>query len=78
MCGQSAEFKKLMLLKFLRKADVIEVVKAVDGIPKRLVVFFLDEEVIVCIIDGLDVELIGERFRTKTNARFKDSHVVQQ
>jgi hypothetical protein len=58
MRGQSTEFKKLMSLEFLRKADVVEIVKAVDGIPKCLVVFFLDEQVIVCIVNGLNIKLM--------------------
>jgi hypothetical protein len=57
MRSQSTEFEKLMSLKFLRKTNVVEIVKAVDGIPKRLVVFFLDEQLVVSIVHGLDVKL---------------------
>ena len=46
-----------MLLKIASQFDIVEVVEAVDGIPQCLVVLLLDEQVVVGIVDGLDVEL---------------------
>ena len=46
-----------MLLQSLRKADIVEVVKAVYRVPEGLVVFLLDEQVVVRVVDGLDVQL---------------------
>ena len=37
--------------------DVVEVVEAVDRVPQRLVVLLLDEQVVVGVVDGFDVEL---------------------
>jgi hypothetical protein len=58
MRSQSAEFKKLMSFQFLRKADVVEVIKAVDRVTKRFIVLFLDEQVIVCIVDSFNIKLM--------------------
>ena len=57
MSSKTAELKQLVLFKLTGKLDVVEVVKAVDRIPQRLVVLFLDEQIVVRIIDRLDVEL---------------------
>ena len=46
-----------MLFKLASQFQVVEVVEAVDRVPKCLVVLFFNEEVVVCIIDCLDVEL---------------------
>ena len=48
-----------MLLELTSQLDVVEVVEAVDGIPQCLVVLLLDEQVVVGIVDGFDVELRG-------------------
>ena len=57
MSSKTAEFEQLVLFKLTGKLDVVEVVKAIDRIPQRLVVLFLDEQVVVRVIDRLDVEL---------------------
>ena len=41
----------------MRQLDIVEVVEAIDRITERLVVFLLNEEVVVRVVDGLDVEL---------------------
>ncbi len=46
-----------MSLQTLCKFDVLEVVETVDGIPQRFVILLLDQQVVICFIDGLDVEL---------------------
>ncbi len=46
-----------MLLKTLRKVDVVEVVEAVDRVAQSFVIFLFDEQVIVCVVNGLEVEL---------------------
>ena len=57
MGSQPAELEKRVLLELARQLQVVEVVEAVDRVPQRLVVLLLDEQVVVCIIDSLDVEL---------------------
>ena len=68
-----------MPLEFLRKADVIKVVEAVNGIPKRLIVFLFDKQVIISIVDGLNVKLMEkiEIISTQMNDP-KDLRVAQQ
>ena len=51
------ELEQLMLLKVPGKLDVVEVVEAVDRITECLVVLLLDEQVVVRVVDGLDVQL---------------------
>ena len=57
MGSQPAELEKRVLLELARQLQVVEVVEAVDRVPQRLVVLLLDEQVVVGIVDGLDVEL---------------------
>lgn len=57
MSGETSEFKKFMSLEVLRQPDVVEVIEAVDRVTQCLVVFFLNEQLIVGIVDGLDIEL---------------------
>ena len=55
--GQPTELEQFVLLQLASQLDVVEVVKAVDRVPQCLVVFLLNQQVVVCIIDSLDVEL---------------------
>ena len=48
-----------MLLELASQLDVVEVVKAVNGIPQCLVVLLLNEQSVVGIVDSLNVELYG-------------------
>lgn len=43
MCGKSSELEQCVVLKLLGKADIVEVVEAVDGVSQSVVVFFLDQ-----------------------------------
>lgn len=54
---KSSELKKLVFLEAFGETDVVEVVEAVDGIAEGLVILFLNQEVIVRIVDSFDVEL---------------------
>ena len=47
-----------MFLQTLSEVDVVEVVEAVDGVAERLVVFLLDEQVVVGIVDSFNVQLV--------------------
>ena len=60
MSGKSAELEKFVMLETLGKGNVVEVVEAVDRVAEGLIVFLLDQQVVVRIVDGLDVQL-GER-----------------
>lgn len=42
MSSKSAEFEKLVFFQAFSKADVVEVVKAVDRITECVVIFFLN------------------------------------
>ena len=57
MSSQSPKLKKWVLLELASKLHVVEVVEAVDRVPERLVVLFLDQKVVVRIVDRLNVEL---------------------
>ena len=57
MGSQPAELEKRVLLELARQLQVVEVVEAVDRVPQRLVVLLLNEQVVVGIVDGFDVEL---------------------
>ena len=48
-----------MFLKALRKLDVIKVVEAVYRIAKRIVVLFLNQEVVVSLVHCFDIKLRG-------------------
>ena len=57
MSGKSAELEKFVMLKTLGKGDVVEVVEAIYRVTKGLVILFLDEERVVCLVDSSDVKL---------------------
>lgn len=57
MSGQPPELEQSMFLELLGEGDVVEVVETVDRVPKGVVIFFLDQKSIVCVIDGFDIEL---------------------
>ena len=57
MGRESSEFKQLVLLQSLGKVDVVEVVEGVDRVAQSLVILLLDEQIVVCVVDGFDVEL---------------------
>ena len=57
-----------MLLELTSQLDVVEVVEAVYRIAQGLVVFFLDEQGVVCLVDGLDIELRGVSETTRKRA----------
>ena len=68
-----------MLLKLTRQLDVIEVVETVNGISESLVVFLLDKQIVVRVIDGLNVELAMEQVGHHAMYPVKrHSHVGQQ
>ena len=46
-----------MFLELLGEGDVIEVVEAVNRVPKGVVVFLLDQKGVVSIVDSFDVQL---------------------
>ena len=39
------------------KVDIVEVIKAIDRVTKSLVVLFFNEEVVISIVNGFNVEL---------------------
>ena len=55
--GNLAEEDDLVLLKAVGEIDSIVVVVGVYRIPQRLVVLLFDEQRVVRLVDGLDVEL---------------------
>lgn len=55
--SQPPEFEQSVLLELLGEGDIVEVIEAVDRIPKGVVIFFLDQKSVVCIVDGFDVQL---------------------
>jgi hypothetical protein len=57
VCGQPTKLKKLMLLQNRRKSRNIKVVISVDRIPKRLVVFLLDQKLVVGLVHRWQVVL---------------------
>ena len=68
-----------MLLKLTRQLDVIEVVETVNGISESLVVFLLDKQIVVRVVDGLNVELSMEQVGHHAMCQVKrHSHVGQQ
>ena len=40
------------------EADVVEIIEAVDRITQCLVVLFLNEQIVVRVVDGFNVELV--------------------
>ena len=46
-----------MLLKTLRKVDVVEVVEAVDRVAQSFVIFLFEQQVVVCVVNGFEIEL---------------------
>jgi len=59
MGSQTTELEQRMFLQFTCQLDVFEVVEAVDGVAKGFVVLLLDEQAVVSLIDGLNVQLNG-------------------
>ena len=57
MSRKSSELKQLVLLQSLSEADIVEVIEAVYRVTKSLVVLLLDEQGVVRLVDGLDVQL---------------------
>ena len=57
MGSKSSELKKFVLLKPPSKANVIEVVEAIDRVTECLVVLFFNKEVVVSIIYSFNVQL---------------------
>jgi hypothetical protein len=57
MGSQTPELQQLVLLQFLSKLNMVEVVEAVNRITQGLVVLFFNQEFIVGAVNGLDVEL---------------------
>jgi hypothetical protein len=57
VCGQPAELEQFMLFEFSRQRHSIEVVKAVNRVAESFVVFFVDQQLIVCVVDRFNVEL---------------------
>lgn len=57
MSGQATEFEQFVSFKLARQLHVVEVIEAVNGVSKGHVVFFLDEELVVRLINGLDIQL---------------------
>jgi hypothetical protein len=55
--SKSTELEKLMLLQPPCETGVVEVVEAVNRIPKCFIILFFDKQVIVCVIHGLNIEL---------------------
>jgi len=47
-----------VFLDALRQCDVVEVVVGVDAAPEALVVLFLDQQVVECLVDGLVVVVL--------------------
>ncbi len=46
-----------MFLQSPGKRDIVEVVKAVNRVPQCLVIFFFNEQIVVCVVDRVDIEL---------------------
>ena len=57
MSCKPAEFEQCVAFKFFRKRDVVEVVEAVNRVSQSFVIFLLDQQSIVSVVDRLDVEL---------------------
>lgn len=58
MRSQPPELKQGVLFQPLGETNVIEVIEAVNGVTEGLVIFLLNEQVIVCVVNGLDVQLL--------------------
>lgn len=65
MGGKSSELEQCVVLKLLGKADIVEVVEAVDRVTQSVVVFFFDQQSVVRVIDRLDVELRKREWEVK-------------
>lgn len=46
-----------MLLELASQLEVVEVVETVDGISQCVVVLFLNEQLVVSVVDGFNVKL---------------------
>lgn len=57
VCCKSPEFQKVVLFQPLCECNIIKVVETVDGVAQGFVVLLFDEEIVVSIVDGLDVQL---------------------
>jgi len=58
MSCQSAEFEEPVAFESFRQCDVVEVVEAVDGVAKGLVILLFNEQAVACFVDGLEVEFL--------------------
>jgi hypothetical protein len=54
-----------VLLQLAGEFDVLEVVEAVNGVAKGLVVFLFNEQAVVCLVHSLDVELPRAEYEDK-------------
>jgi hypothetical protein len=62
----------------LCKANIVEVIEAINGIPKCFVIFLLDKQVIVGVINSLDVELVVKVHIKNNDECIEGAHVAQQ
>ena len=57
MSSKASELEQFVPFQLLGKLDGIIVIKSINGVAKSLVVLFLDEQRVVCVVDSFDVEL---------------------
>ena len=59
--SQPSEFQQPVSLQFLRQRNVVKVIEAIYRVPKSLVIFFFNEEIVVCLIHSSNIELSSVR-----------------
>ena len=52
MSCQPAELQQVVPLQTSRQLEVVEVVKAIDGIPESLVILLFNQEIVESIVDN--------------------------
>lgn len=64
MSCQTTELQEIVLLESPCQLDAVKVVEAIDRVAQSLVVLFLHQEIVVCLVDSLDVVLLdGDQIR---------------
>ena len=56
--GNTTKLQEFVLFHALRQGDIVKVVKVINRVAQRLVILFLNQQVIVRIVDRLVVGLL--------------------
>ena len=65
-----------MSLQLLGQTNVIEIVEAINRVTKSLIVFFFDEEIIISIVNGFNVELQVGRINYTTSSYSRTTYML--